>query len=135
MTRRRSKNVTGISRIEGIPYHDAGIGVIGLKCHSFNNIRIGKELLTPADADENAEWKGLNCKYVHSKDTDLPFDNWPDRFIVAESIQAQRFWEAFFRIITEHKESYWKQCNVCERVLPFSAFSKHSGWGPLERQM
>jgi hypothetical protein len=46
-----------------------------------------------------------------------------------------RFWEGFFRIATENSEAYWKQCNVCGRILPFSAFSKHSGWGILERQM
>lgn len=41
----------------------------------------------------------------------------------------------FFRIHTEHPESYWKQCNTCGRVQPFHAFSKHVGWGPLQRQM
>jgi len=41
----------------------------------------------------------------------------------------------FFRIATEHAESYWKQCNTCGRILPFQAFSKHTGWGALQRQM
>jgi len=55
--------------------------------------------------------------------------------MLAESPVAQRFWNAFFAVSTEHTESYWKQCNVCGRILPFSSFSKHSGWGPLQRQM
>jgi hypothetical protein len=55
--------------------------------------------------------------------------------MVAESKPAEYFWKGFFRSATEHSESYWKQCNVCGRILPFSAFSRHAGWGPLERQM
>lgn len=38
-------------------------------------------------------------------------------------------------MFTENRDSYWKQCNTCGRVLPANAFSRHSGWGPLERQM
>ena len=135
MARRKTKNITGLTRIEGIPYHDAWIGFICLSCGSLNNIRIGLQLLDPKTTYENAEWKCDKCGYQHSKNSDLPFENWSEDFTVAESIKAQRFWEAFFRIATEHPESYWKQCNACGRILPFAAFSKHSEWGPLERQM
>ncbi|MBI3601141.1 MAG: hypothetical protein HY097_10965, partial [Nitrospinae bacterium] len=135
MARRKTKNITGLARIEGIPYHDAWVGFICLSCGSLNNIRIGLQLLDPKTTYETAEWKCSKCGYLHSKNSDLPFENWSEDFTVAESIKAQRFWEAFFRIATEHPESYWKQCNACGRILPFAAFSKHSGWGPLERQM
>lgn len=135
MTRRKTVNKTGLSRIEGIPVHNAWIGFICLNCKELNNINIGDKLLDPNLAYETSEWKCHNCEYVHSKMSDLPFENWDEPFRLAESIIAQRFWQAFFRISTEHSESYWKQCNTCGRILPFSAFSKHVGWGPLERQM
>lgn len=135
MARRKIKNITGLSRIEGIRYHDVWIGLICLSCGSLNNIRIGLKLLDPKTTYETAKWECVKCGYLHSKNSDLPFEHWNEDFTVAESIKAQRFWEAFFRIATEHPESYWKQCNTCGRILPFSAFSNHSGWGPLERQM
>lgn len=135
MARRKTKNKTGLSRIEGIPYHDAWVGFICLNCKKLNNIRIGNSLINPKTAYDNCKWKCSKCQYVHSKDSDLPFVHWDESFTLAESIRAQRFWEAFFRICTENSDAYWKQCNTCGRVLPFAAFSKHSGWGPLERQM
>ena len=135
MVRRKTKNITGLSRIEGIPYHNAWVGFICLSCNSLNNIRIGLQLLDPETTYKTVEWKCSKCDYLHSKYSDLPFDYWNEEFTVAESIRAQRFWQAFFRIATEHPESYWKQCNTCGRILPFAAFSKHSGWGPMERQM
>jgi hypothetical protein len=135
MARRKTKNITGLSRIEGIPFHDAWVGFICLNCKELNNVRIGNTLLEPKSAYETCEWKCTKCNYVHSKDSDLPFEHWDEEFTLAESIKAQRFWQAFFRIATEHPSSYWKQCNACGRVLPFSAFSKHDKWGILERQM
>ena len=135
MARRKPVNVTGLSRIEGIPYHDAWVGFICLNCKELNNIRIGNRLLNSKEVYETAKWECTKCGYVHSKESDLSFENWDEKFRLAESVQTQRFWEAFFRIATEHPESYWKQCNTCGRILPFAAFSKHSGWGPLERQM
>jgi len=135
MVRRKTKNITGISRLENIPYHDAWVSFICINCKELNVICIGKNLLTPPISYKSSKWTCTNCGFVHSKETDLPFDNWPKAFTSSNSVQAQRFWQAFFRISTEHPESYWKQCNVCGRILPFSAFSKHSGWGPLERQM
>ena len=135
MTRRTTTNLTGISRLEGIPYHDAWVGFICVKCHHLNHVSVGKKLLNPAKAYEDSSWKCNKCKFKHSRNTALPFPNWPKAFRKAVSVKAQRFWEAFFRIATEHPESYWKQCNVCGRILPFSAFSRHANWGPLERQM
>ncbi len=135
MTRRKTKNITGLPRIEGVPYHDAWISFICLSCNHLSNIRIGSQLLDSRKAYDDAYWECSNCGFMHNKNADLPFNNWPAEFTAASSIKAQRFWEAFFRIAAEHPESYWKQCNACGRILPFSAFSKHSGWGPLQRQM
>lgn len=134
MTRRKTVNKTGLPRIEGIPIHDAWVGFICLSCKELNNINIGTELLDPKSADE-LEWKCKKCGYLHSKDSDLPFEHWREEDRLAESLTAQRFWKAFFNNATENPESYWKQCNACGRLLPFNAFSKHSEWGALERQM
>jgi len=101
----------------------------------MNYIQIGQDLLTPIYAFENCVWKCENCGFIHSKESDLPFENWEEEYNDADSTTAMRFWEGFFRIATEHPESYWEQCNVCSRILPYSAFSKHKLWGPLERQM
>jgi len=135
MDRRKTVNRTGILRIEGIPYHDAWVAYKCVNCREMNYIRIGQQLMNPNEALENAVWKCEHCGFVHSKESDLPFDNWEEDFNIADSTTALRFWQGFFRIATEHPESYWKQCNVCGRILPFHAFSKHLGWGPLERQM
>lgn len=135
MARRKTSNITGIPRLEGIPYHDAWVAFICVNCKEVNTIRIGQNLIDAANAYDTQEWKCEHCGFVHGKESDLPFPNWPEGATLAESLTAQRFWKAFFMASTEHHESYWKQCNVCSRVLPFSAFSKHSSWGPLERQM
>lgn len=135
MARRKIKNITGLSRIEGVPFHEAWVGFICLSCKELNNIRIGNNLLEPKTSYETCKWECSKCKYIHSKKSNLPFKNWSRDFRTSASIKAQRFWEAFFRIATENSDAYWKQCNTCGRVLPFAAFSKHSGWGPLERQM
>lgn len=135
MVRRKAKNITGLARIKGIHLHEAWVGFICLSCNSLNNIRVGLNLLNPKTTYETAEWKCNKCGYLHSKNSDLPFENWSKDFTIAKSLRAQRFWEAFFRIATEHSESYWKQCYTCGRILPFNAFSKHAKWGPLERQM
>jgi phage FluMu protein Com len=135
MVRRKTINKTGLARIEGIRFHEAWIGFICLSCKELNNIKIGITLLEPKTSYETCSWECSKCGYVHSKDSDLPFEHWDEDFTIAESIKAQRFWEAFFRIATENSEAYWKQCNTCGRVLPFASFSKHTSWGPLERQM
>jgi hypothetical protein len=133
--RRKTKHRTGLARIERIAVHEAWVGFICLKCSELNLIEIGSELLEPVAAFRSRAWQCEKCRYVHGRDSDLPFENWPKEFTGHDSVRAQRFWLGFFRIATEHPESYWKQCNACGRILPFNAFSKHSGWGPLERQM
>ncbi len=135
MSRRKTKNRTGIERIQGIPFHDAWVSYACLNCKQQNIEKVGLKLIDPQDSYENSKWLCKKCGFEHSQNSDLPFEHWDEEYRVTESIVAQRFWEAFFRISTEHQDSYWKQCNVCGRILPFSAFSKHSGWGPLERQM
>ncbi|KAF0134460.1 MAG: hypothetical protein FD145_685 [Candidatus Saganbacteria bacterium] len=137
MPRRKTKNLTGLKRLKGIgkSVHQAWIGFVCLKCKNMNVFPVGLSMLSPQETYEGAQWKCSKCNFVHSKAYDLPFSTWPKEFIKSDSIKAQRFWQAFFRISTEHAESYWKQCNTCERILPFRAFDKHKGWGPLERQM
>ncbi len=92
-------------------------------------------LFNPQEVFDTAAWSCKSCGFLHSKDSDLPFKHWPSDFTDHMSIRAVRFWQGFFRITTEHPSSYWKQCNACGRIQPFAAFSKHSGWGPLARQM
>jgi DNA-directed RNA polymerase subunit RPC12/RpoP len=135
MARRTVTNETGIKRIESIPYHDAWVSYICVQCKAINFVRIGQKLLTPAEALETSEWKCEYCGFVHSKHSDVPFENWDKEYRNSDAISVHRFWEGFFRIAVENSASYWKQCNVCGSILPFNAFSKHSGWGPLERQM
>jgi transcription elongation factor Elf1/5-methylcytosine-specific restriction endonuclease McrA len=135
MARRKTKNKTGIKRIEGIHVHDAWVTYTCLKCNTLNYIRIGQELLTSKEAVNSCTWKCKKCGFIHSSETDLLFENWKDDLKDAESPTVYRFWDGFFKIAVEKPESYWKQCNVCGRILPFSAFSKHTGWGPLEKQM
>jgi len=135
MPRRVTKNITGIPRIEKLPFHDAWVAFACVRCGMLNFVRIGTELLSPEEAYQTAGWKCKECNYIHSRKSALPFKNWPEEFVKANSVHAQRFWQAFFRILTEGPESYWKQCNTCGRTLQFSAFSRHAGWGPLERQM
>ncbi|HDK26982.1 MAG TPA: hypothetical protein ENG48_07850 [Candidatus Atribacteria bacterium] len=135
MARRKTKNVTGITRIPEIGFHDAWVAYICVNCKELNMVCIGKKLLKPEQAYDECKWTCENCDFIHSKESNLPFTNWPKRFLKNDTLPNKRFWKAFFKIATEHKESYWKQCNVCGRVLPFNSFSKHIGWGPLERQM
>ena len=115
--------------------HDAWVAYVCVNCSHLNAFRLGNHLLSPTDAFENQNWLCTKCGQAHEKNATLPFAEWPEAFKQGGSIQAQRFWQGFFRIATEHLESYWKWCNVCDRVLPFAAFSRHVNWGPLERQM
>ena len=133
--RRKPKNRTGLQRISGISPHHAFVGYTCLKCSQLNHIDLRLQLLDPTQTFETAEWKCSKCGYVHKRHASLPFKNWPASFCNGTSIRADRFWQGFFRISTERPDSYWKQCNTCGRILPFAAFSKHKGWGPLERQM
>lgn len=137
MTRRKTKHRTGLPRIEGIgiKVHHAWIGYVCVNCEALNLFLIGDKLLGPNETYNSAVWKCCKCSYEHSKNSPLPFKEWPSEYTDPCSIKCQRFWQAFFRIATENKEAYWKQCNACGRILPSNAFSKHTGWGPLEKQM
>ena len=137
MSRRKTKHKTGLSRIKGIGknVHCAWVGYICINCYALNLFRISGSLLEPEDTYNSAEWRCSKCGYIHSKDSALPFKEWPVEYSEPTSIKCQSFWRAFFRIATENKEAYWKQCNVCSRVLPSNAFDRHKGWGPLEKQM
>lgn len=135
MPRRKAKNRTGIPRLAGVPTHEAWLHYNCVKCQSHNVVRIGRVLISPSDAFETAEWTCSACGFVHARDVALPYANWPDELTKSGSIHVERFWKAFFRSSTEHPECYWKQCNTCGRVLPYSDFSKHKNWGPLEKQM
>jgi hypothetical protein len=137
MTRRKTKHRTGLPRIKGIgtKVHNAWIGYVCINCETLNLFSIGNQLLDPNEVYRTAQWECRKCNYLHSKDSPLPFKEWPSDYTDPNSIKCQRFWQAFFRIATENKEAYWKQCNACGRILPSNAFSRHSGWGPLEKQM
>lgn len=138
MARRKTINETGITRvsIEG-NNHDAWCAYICVNCKSLNFVHIGQKLITPEQAYENATWVCSECGFAHSKDSDLPsnWTNWEPELLEREDLTVQRFWQAFFRAATENPEAYWKQCNVCGRILPNSHFSRHQKWGPLEKQM
>ena len=145
MTRRSTTNSTNIPRIPGVPFHDAWVQYNCIKCGNSNFLRIGNKLLIPSETFANHNWNCSNCGFVHSKSSPipeldnnknaLPFLKWGKEITEANSLAAQRFWQAFFKTATESAESYWKQCGTCGRVLPFHAFSRHVGWGPLEKQM
>ena len=145
MARRKTVNVTKIKRLHGISPHDAWISYTCLKCSHRNYINVGHELLDPTKAFEEGLWKCDYCGYIHSQSSDLPntgtngedlpYKAWGPQVTSHTSIAAQRLWKAFFTIATQNKESYWKQCNMCGKILPASAFSRHTGWGPLEKQM
>lgn len=135
MARRQTKNRTGIPRIAGVRAHDAWIGFSCIRCARVTTISVGKSLIPPDIAYDTATWRCRHCGFNHHIGAALPFRKWPARFKSAGSPQALNFWQGFFRIHTENPAAYWKQCNVCGRVQSFNAFSGHSGWGPLQRQM
>jgi hypothetical protein len=135
MARRETTNRTGIDRLNGIPYHDAWVAYVCINCLSINYVNIGQDLISPDNAFDECIWVCDSCGFMHSRESDIPFQNWDEDHKAADSKSAEYFWRGFFRASTEHPESYWKQCNVCGRIMPFSAFSRHAGWGPLERQM
>lgn len=135
MARRKMTNRTGINRIEGIAYHDAWVAYTCVSCQKVNYVRTGQRLLKPVEAFDDCIWVCESCGYIHSKEADIPMQNWDEELRIADVEPVEYFWKGFFRAATEHAESYWKQCNVCGRILPFAHFSRHTGWGPLERQM
>lgn len=145
MARRTTVNKTNIPRIPGIRVHDAWVHFVCVRCDADNVVHIGDKLLTPLDAYTTQSWKCKACGFVHGKDAPLParglkdkqrpFSRWKAAVISEGSLTTERFWNAFFTAATEAPESYWKQCGTCGRILPFRDFSRHVGWGPLEKQM
>ncbi len=138
MARRTQTNETGIDRIPlEHSVHDAWASYICVNCKHMNYVHIGDTLLTPEQALQTQQWECSACGYMHSKDADLPeyWDHWNPELLEQENLTVERFWQGFFRVATENPESYWKMCNACGRILPNNAFSKHIGWGPLEKQM
>ncbi|MFA6077318.1 MAG: hypothetical protein WC735_04575 [Candidatus Paceibacterota bacterium] len=145
MTRRQTKNKTNIARISGITVHEALASFVCIRCGQLNFVNVGNKLLNSAEAYETQFWKCKGCGFVHSKESPLPlkdkqgkklsFATWNKEITAKGSLAAQRFWKSFFTISTEARDAYWKQCNTCGRKLPARAFSGHSSWGPLEKQM
>lgn len=145
MARRKVKNRTNIPRVANIAVHRPLAFFVCVRCSAHNLIDLQHGLLNPAEAAESQSWTCSVCGFAHSKQAplplkdpkgkDTPFATWDRSATAAGSIAAQRFWKGFFTIGTETKEVYWKQCNTCGRKLPARAFSGHSGWGPLEKQM
>lgn len=140
MARRSSKNETGIERIAP-PHsavHDAWTAYVCLNCRSLNYVYIGDELLTPEEAYNGQSWVCEKCGFVHSKCSDLPSswdECWLPELLESGELTVERFWRAFFKNATENPQAYWKFCNACGRIQPSNHFSKHAGWGPLEKQM
>lgn len=137
MSRRKTVNETGITRVDiGASAHDAYLMYSCVNCGCFNFINVGQRLLTPQEA-MGQQWECKQCGFIHSANSDLPasWEHWNPELRENSELTVQRFWQAFFRSSTENPEVYWKKCNVCGQVLPNSHFSKHSNWGPLEKQM
>lgn len=137
--RRKPHNKTGIDRIHELKYpaNDAWASYVCLNCGSLNLIHVGDHLLSPDDTYEHATWICSKCGFVHSKDSSLPakWKNWNEQFLTNGEPTVENFWRTFFKFSTYSPEVYWKQCNVCGRILPYFYFAKHIGWGPLEKQM
>lgn len=138
MARRKTTNSTGIDRLSSVNSSDIFVMYTCVNCRERNIEPVGKALLDSDEAYENCEWKCPHCGYVHSKENDLPEtweNSWNSDFLLSDSEQCQAFWKAFFRACTLNPEAYWKQCNVCGRILPYSAFDRHVKWGALEKQL
>lgn len=135
MARRRTRNQTGIPRDSSISAHHAWVTFVCVQCGHLNHVNCGASL---PDLDYMLDSTGLvceSCGFVHATTSPLPFSKWAKGATLAETPAAENFWRGFFRSIVEEKKSFWKQCNTCGRILPNSHFSRHAGWGPLEKQM
>lgn len=137
MARRKTVNRNGISRIqiEG-SFKDAYVSYVCVQCGKPNFVNIGRELISPEDLDD-CIWVCDHCGFIHSIDSPLPsaWEHWQPEYLEDDTPTAIAFWTAFLRQSTLHPEYYWKKCNVCGRILPWADFAKHTGWGPLEKQM
>lgn len=138
MARRQTKNKTGIDRLSAVNTSNVYVMYSCVNCGKQSIQPIGRNILDPEEAYENCEWTCPHCGYIHSKENDLPESwesTWNEDYLLSDSEQCQAFWKAFFRSCTLNPEVYWKQCNVCGRILPYSAFDRHVGWGVLEKQL
>ncbi|MCQ2311731.1 MAG: hypothetical protein MJZ64_08305 [Paludibacteraceae bacterium] len=138
MARRQTSNRTGIDRLPSIDTNAVWVSFTCVNCGKQNVVPVGKKRLELQQVYDTAEWECEHCGYVHAKDSDLPAkwkDTWKEDFLIADSEQAQAFWKGFFRMSTLSPDVYWKQCNVCGRVLPATSFDRHIGWGALEKQL
>ena len=75
------------------------VGFVCLKCRALTTIDIGAKLIDPQWAFETANWPCQKCGYVHSKDSDLPFKDWPPEFTNHKSLKAERFWLGFSALL------------------------------------
>jgi hypothetical protein len=50
MARRKTVNITGIKRVEGIPFDGAWVAFKCVNCREMNYVLIGQELLSPKEA-------------------------------------------------------------------------------------
>lgn len=138
MPRRQTVNRTGIDRKSSVDSSSIFVMYTCVNCGKQVLQPVGKNLLDANEAYESCEWVCPHCGYVHSKENDLPESwesSWNPDFLLSDSEQCQAYWKAFFRASTLNPEVYWKQCNVCGRILPHSAFDRHVGWGALEKQL
>ena len=138
MPRRQTVNRTGINRLSTVDSSNVFVTYTCVNCGKQNIVSVGDALLDPNEAYETGEWECPHCGYMHSKENDLPESwerNWNPDFLLSESDQCQAFWKAFFRASTLEPFSYWKQCKSCGRIMPYTSFARHEGWGVLEKQM
>jgi hypothetical protein len=75
MVRRKTKHKTGLPRKKGIgkKVNYAWVGYICINCDALNLFPIGDVLLESNDTYSTAKWGCKKCKYLHSKNSPLPF--------------------------------------------------------------
>ena len=123
MARRKTKHRTGLPRIGGIgkKVHDAWIGYVCINCDTLNCFSIGNTLLDPKNAYLEQKWVCGKCKYIHSKDSPLPFREWPSEYTDPDSLKCQRFWQAAAPIPQETPFQFcfpgWKYAEKYRRHL------------------
>lgn len=118
-------------------FHDAYAMYSCVNCAHINFVNVGTRLMSTTEALQTQKWECEKCGFIHAQGSDLPkkWKNWPPELLEGTELTSERFWTAFFRSATGNPKAYWKRCNACGRILPNDNFSKHTGWGPLEKQM
>lgn len=146
MPRRKSRNKTGIDQLSAVESSALWISFACIKCGQQSKTTIDSaEIIDENTALQQEAWSCAFCNFVHAKDvelpltgvdgTDTPYSNWNEEYRTHGSVGLERFWKAFFRSSVASKDNYWKQCKTCARVQPATAFHRHVGWGPLEKQL